>query len=502
MAKESYLSSRELFTTIAYACLFAYAILFSMASSSLPIAVQLDNWGTITSTLHSFTLAVTMVVCAFFFHVPHTKTSALVYSMLPLPFILFGSIVFIAATNSNVNYILILTAVVALGFADGWLFVRLGFNFAAMERGPLLWSCASSLMGAAVLFTIIINFPPLVWMLALFLVFLLVPVFSLFAGMPLLDEVSQRVIRAHSPRKLNKRYANAGRRGFLAILFLYCLIFGIFRDIPAVTGVNISPIFAMALVAAGLIALIFVRVAGNKTDLFVVQWLLTIIVIVGALLTVLGSSQAIIVSSAVIVVGFTLFDISAVASIAEFAMDDNPAFVFGFGRGLMALGNALGASIVLALHQAGLALSLFLPPVTIGAVSVLVVVMIVSNAELLKGSLAVGQPSSLNTGEIANDTSCPDAEPNAADEDEPEAEQGLLSIKEACALLAVKHDLSPREAQVFELLAHGRNTESIQERLYISKHTVRSHVSHIYTKLDVHSHQELIDYVESYCSRH
>ena len=36
----------------------------------------------------------------------------------------------------------------------------------------------------------------------------------------------------------------------------------------------------------------------------------------------------------------------------------------------------------------------------------------------------------------------------------------------------------------------------IAEELVISENTVRTHVRHIYAKLDVHSHQELIDLVE------
>ena len=72
----------------------------------------------------------------------------------------------------------------------------------------------------------------------------------------------------------------------------------------------------------------------------------------------------------------------------------------------------------------------------------------------------------------------------------------LGTWKEACKKVAVRHSLTPRETEVFELLAKGRNAAHIEEELVISNHTVRSHMLNIYRKLDIHSQQELIDMVE------
>lgn len=55
--------------------------------------------------------------------------------------------------------------------------------------------------------------------------------------------------------------------------------------------------------------------------------------------------------------------------------------------------------------------------------------------------------------------------------------------------------LTAREAEIFALLAQGRNGAHIQRQLGVSYNTVKTHVAHIYTKLGVHSHQELIDLV-------
>ncbi len=61
--------------------------------------------------------------------------------------------------------------------------------------------------------------------------------------------------------------------------------------------------------------------------------------------------------------------------------------------------------------------------------------------------------------------------------------------------VAARYGLTAREGEILDLLARGRNTRFIQEKLVISPNTVRTHIKHIYQKLDVHSQQELIDFV-------
>ena len=62
--------------------------------------------------------------------------------------------------------------------------------------------------------------------------------------------------------------------------------------------------------------------------------------------------------------------------------------------------------------------------------------------------------------------------------------------------IARNHCLSARETDVFMMLAQGRSRPYICEALYLSDGTVKTHVSHIYRKFDVHSRQELLDAVQ------
>ncbi len=70
------------------------------------------------------------------------------------------------------------------------------------------------------------------------------------------------------------------------------------------------------------------------------------------------------------------------------------------------------------------------------------------------------------------------------------------SIEQRCGVLGITYDLTDREQEIFELLARGRNIRYIEKELMVSYNTVKTHVSHIYAKLGVHSHQELINLVE------
>ncbi len=109
-------------------------------------------------------------------------------------------------------------------------------------------------------------------------------------------------------------------------------------------------------------------------------------------------------------------------------------------------------------------------------------------------------------GESDADTDkTPGAMTNASGE-EPAPEAGTAApapdqLDEDCAHLSDEFGLTAREREVFVLLAHGRNGRYIMDHLIISRNTAKSHIKHIYSKLGVHSHQELIDLATSGESR-
>lgn len=75
-------------------------------------------------------------------------------------------------------------------------------------------------------------------------------------------------------------------------------------------------------------------------------------------------------------------------------------------------------------------------------------------------------------------------------------EQGNMH-KLRCDALAEEYGLTNRETDILNLLAQGRDLAFICETLFLSKNTVKSYQKTIYSKLDVHSKQEIIDLVRA-----
>ena len=71
-------------------------------------------------------------------------------------------------------------------------------------------------------------------------------------------------------------------------------------------------------------------------------------------------------------------------------------------------------------------------------------------------------------------------------------------LTKQCEAIRTTFRLSDREAEVMELVARGDTVARIAEKLEVSENTVRTHTKRIYTKLGIHSKQELSDLVQSF----
>ena len=65
-----------------------------------------------------------------------------------------------------------------------------------------------------------------------------------------------------------------------------------------------------------------------------------------------------------------------------------------------------------------------------------------------------------------------------------------------CETVANTFLLSRRETEILFFLAKGHNAAYIQEKLYISEGTAKTHIRHIYRKCDIHKQQDLMRMVE------
>lgn len=65
------------------------------------------------------------------------------------------------------------------------------------------------------------------------------------------------------------------------------------------------------------------------------------------------------------------------------------------------------------------------------------------------------------------------------------------------------YGLTDREREIFDLAATGLRRGEIAAVLQISRGTVRTHFGHIYSKLDIHSHIELVALAaRAHCAQH
>lgn len=66
-----------------------------------------------------------------------------------------------------------------------------------------------------------------------------------------------------------------------------------------------------------------------------------------------------------------------------------------------------------------------------------------------------------------------------------------------CHTIAYDYKLTEREAEVLLCLGEGWSVPAVARRLMISQDTTRTHVKHIYTKLDIHSRDELVKIIKN-----
>ncbi|MCB7036142.1 response regulator transcription factor [Eggerthella sinensis] len=172
-----------------------------------------------------------------------------------------------------------------------------------------------------------------------------------------------------------------------------------------------------------------------------------------------------------------------------FRFDLSPVRVFGVGQGVYFLastgGWAVGSLIAPYYGEAVVRMG-----VGVGLAFLVVVVLVYVFPETdLKRVMAWSVDGTGPNERIARvpGAAC---EPESTVEEEPVAPAGIARATDP------RYGLSQRELEILDLFAQGRSANWIADNFTISKNTVRSHLRAIYTKLDVHTRQELLDFLE------
>ena len=234
--------------------------------------------------------------------------------------------------------------------------------------------------------------------------------------------------------------------------------------------------------AALLVAIFLLR--GALSPLGLLKALLPVTA-TGLFLQILDPSVLSLAPIVILLVGNKLFDVLILMLLIELSQRGQVKgavsfsfFVAGKNVGC-AFGIAVGDTMVSAMGTDPTALSLF-----IGILEVLLLLSFLWMFSLKQMSPA---------RDDAQNGAAVDGDGKAAQKDG----DSELRMSGRAAAVAERFGLTPKETEVLQMLARGKNRETIACDLHLSKSTVHTHMIHIYQKTGVHGQQELIKLVEN-----
>ena len=262
-----------------------------------------------------------------------------------------------------------------------------------------------------------------------------------------------------------------GHQLFLSLL-LFRAVYG-FAVIVNDSGTSTSHAAWVALAFAAVFLWLLARKTSPSPDtLFNLS---ALFVLAGFLAMSLGGSAETPVAGAFLLAGSGCYEIMAYYVLVALAWrnPDNAVATFAWGFAMYAVGVAAGAGLGRC-AQALLALD---PTATLRASAI---------AQFIFAAVICVSMRTFSFGDTVR---------TVQTDDRVETVPLTRQLDERCKALVSEHGLTPRESDVLCLLAQGRNSPFIQNELGLARNTVKVHVRHIYSKLDVHSQQELIDLV-------
>ncbi|MCI8424642.1 MAG: helix-turn-helix transcriptional regulator [Adlercreutzia sp.] len=253
---------------------------------------------------------------------------------------------------------------------------------------------------------------------------------------------------------------------FCALVLCFAVTRGSFQSLTiAESGVLGSGGAAIALShAALLVALLFVSVRGMQALL-----LSTVVVMVGGIVLIPLYSADNYLALMIHLFGFSAFVVVRWGFVPFYSTQESgrsPAMTVCMLALCNHVGKVAGSVGVELLHKGG-ELSLSFVAMALLAMLVLVILFV----------LLRQQRSWREAAESA------DARPDAR-------------LDQACLLVTTRCELTAREAEVLRLVAEGKTPLQIEQSLFISRNTVKSHLKHIYAKTGTHSREELGALVE------
>lgn len=265
----------------------------------------------------------------------------------------------------------------------------------------------------------------------------------------------------------------------LSAMFFYSFIFGFVVSTTESLQLDSSMLSLLLLVFVlpGIVLLLILLKLKKRVDVESLQRLLLASMILGLvpLLFLQGTNQLFCIL--LLALTFGIFDVANFVTLYEIIQENDlprlPTFLIG--RFLSELGIPLGWILGFLINRSALAEG---NPQEL-VIALFAVCLTLWLATTGRGIMRNKQP------QLSQDTSGAHYLPSY-----------LLYFKDSLNKIAEHYHLSPREQEIFFMLAYGRTAKWIGEKLVISESTAKSHVYRIYQKMEIHSQQELLDIVE------
>jgi DNA-binding CsgD family transcriptional regulator len=272
--------------------------------------------------------------------------------------------------------------------------------------------------------------------------------------------------------KLPKRRVFADTLGTYPAFFWVVLVLGLIYGFCMVNSFawlnQTSAAFATAaaLLMPGFITLVTYFIIKRTVNLRTLSSVILLLTIIALLPTLFMPTNVMWVFALLSFIAFNLFDLSAIATQVEIGKTSETfgVAIIVFGRLVLFVGITLGLFLRFIINNASIDQLL--------QHSITATLIIIAIASFLSFA-------SSNSG-LETKASLP----------------GNTPFKQAVSQVANKYGLTPREQDILSLIAKGYNARRIETEALISQNTAKSHLYHIYTKLDVHSQQEIIEMID------
>lgn len=330
-----------------------------------------------------------------------------------------------------------------------------------------------------------------------------IPALILVCAIPIASACLAATMEAHDPsssKKIVERTSSTGRaqrslRMFVVAPLLYAIALGYLRmsrsgspNDPTTT----SLLFFIGMTIAVLVVLFLVlSLTRHLRPTAYFRWA-NVLISIGLLITLPMPQGNLTVAIVISIAGWALLEIAVWASGPDIAarLQLSTEYVYTLCRIVIFAGVAIGLGLHLALAS--------VPDYSVQMGTVFAIALIIAATFLFPQiDEVIGAPG---VGATASTQSELSGQGSPAQSSMPlsKRSEARIPLDQACGEIANRFALTSRETDVLMLLAQGRNSKAISERLGLSENTAKTHIRHIYEKCRVHSHQELLDIIEDF----